>query len=205
MSSASWTAMSATSKCITIPAITYRRATTSLPPDMNTNGTRIDHSPYDPPPNPAAQRTRRERRGCHRCVPCAGSLYWVVTPLPNKAKTDLPTWIPLPTAPPQSPPPPRQFSVSDFQSPAPLPPHAIRNTQYAIRIPFHASIHKSINPQIHQSINPSIHHPPPPPTPLPFQYQTENPSKTTVPKPLRELYPNPATHYITSIMTPITC
>src|SRR5688572_28894943 len=25
-------------------------------------------------PNHALQRTRRERRGCHRCVPCAGSL-----------------------------------------------------------------------------------------------------------------------------------
>jgi hypothetical protein len=24
--------------------------------------------------NHALQRTRRERRGCHRCVPCAGSL-----------------------------------------------------------------------------------------------------------------------------------
>ena len=26
------------------------------------------------PPNHALQRTRRERRGCSRCVPCAGSL-----------------------------------------------------------------------------------------------------------------------------------
>jgi hypothetical protein len=26
------------------------------------------------PPNHALQRTRRERRGCNRCVPCAGSL-----------------------------------------------------------------------------------------------------------------------------------
>jgi hypothetical protein len=27
------------------------------------------------PPNPyALQRTRRERRGCNRCAPCAGSL-----------------------------------------------------------------------------------------------------------------------------------
>ena len=25
-------------------------------------------------PNHALQRTRRERRGCNRCVPCAGSL-----------------------------------------------------------------------------------------------------------------------------------
>lgn len=25
-------------------------------------------------PNHALRRTRRERRGCHRCVPCAGSL-----------------------------------------------------------------------------------------------------------------------------------
>ena len=25
-------------------------------------------------PNHALQRTRRERRGCKRCVPCAGSL-----------------------------------------------------------------------------------------------------------------------------------
>src|SRR5262245_19037905 len=29
------------------------------------------------PPN-ALRRTRRERRGCHRCVPCAGSLSLVV-------------------------------------------------------------------------------------------------------------------------------
>lgn len=26
------------------------------------------------PPNYALQRTRRERRGCNRCVPCARSL-----------------------------------------------------------------------------------------------------------------------------------
>src|SRR6185295_2495203 len=26
------------------------------------------------PPNQTLQRTRRERRGCNRCVPCAGSL-----------------------------------------------------------------------------------------------------------------------------------
>ena len=25
-------------------------------------------------PNHALQRTRRERRGCNRCLPCAGSL-----------------------------------------------------------------------------------------------------------------------------------
>ena len=28
--------------------------------------------------NHALQRTRRERRGCNRRVPCAGSLSWVV-------------------------------------------------------------------------------------------------------------------------------
>src|SRR6266567_2177118 len=42
-SSASWTAMSALSKCIAIRVLIYHRATTSLPPDTNTNGMRIDH------------------------------------------------------------------------------------------------------------------------------------------------------------------
>jgi hypothetical protein len=32
------------------------------------------------PPNHALQRTRRERRGCRRCVPSAGSLSLVVRP-----------------------------------------------------------------------------------------------------------------------------
>src|SRR5436189_2494531 len=37
--------MSAPSKCIAIRVLIYRRATTSLPPVMNTNGTRTDHLP----------------------------------------------------------------------------------------------------------------------------------------------------------------
>jgi len=34
----------------------------------------IDQAMEPLTPNHALQRTRRERRGCNRCVPCAGSL-----------------------------------------------------------------------------------------------------------------------------------
>lgn len=44
------------------------------------NGIRLAWRDYEslhkPSPNHNPQRPRRERRGCHRCVPSAGSLSW---------------------------------------------------------------------------------------------------------------------------------